>query len=290
MPGMMLRHLRRLLPLIAFVAALAPAPGFAAEPITVMSFNIRYGTAPDGDNHWTLRRGFLFDVVREQDADIIGLQEALDSQIREITDAVPGYAVVGVGRDDAKAGGEFSAILVRTDRYHVAAAGTFWLSDSPSVPGSASWGNRITRICTWARLIDRDGTALWIFNVHLDHESQPSRERSTELLRRRIDTRPFPSEPVIITGDFNVGEDNPAIRTLVGDTAFVDTFRVVHPDERQVGTYTAFKPGQLDGPKIDYVFVQRGVEVLSAEIIRTARDGRYPSDHFPVVARVRLPR
>jgi endonuclease/exonuclease/phosphatase family metal-dependent hydrolase len=289
MPGMMLRDLRRLLPLVTIIAVLAPALGLAAEPITVMSFNIRYGTAPDGDNHWTLRRGFLFDVVREQDADIIGLQEALDSQIREITNAVPGYAVVGVGRDDGRAGGEFSAILVRKERYHVAAAGTFWFSDSPSEPGSASWGNRYPRICTWARLIDRDGTALWIFNVHLDHESQPSRERSTELLRRRIEMRPLPGEPVIVTGDFNVGEDNPAIRTLAGDKAFVDTFRVVHPDERQVGTYTAFKPGQLDGPKIDYVFVQRGTEVLSAEIIRTARDGRYPSDHFPVVARVRLP-
>jgi endonuclease/exonuclease/phosphatase family metal-dependent hydrolase len=290
MPEMTLRHLRRLLLIITCIGVSAPALLMAGEPISVMSFNIRYGTAPDGDNHWEIRRPFLFDVFREQNADIVGLQEALDSQIREITETVPGYAVVGVGRDDGKTAGEYSAILVRKDRFHVAEAGTFWFSDSPSVPGSVSWGNRITRICTWARLIDRDGSALWVFNVHLDHESQPSRERSTELLRRRIEARSFPGEPVIVTGDFNVGEDNPAIRTMVEDKAFLDTFRVVHPDEKRVSTFNGFKTEQIDGPKIDYVLVQPGAEVLSAEIVRTARDGRYPSDHFPVVARVRLAR
>lgn len=284
---MLLRFGRRLFALCALIA-LAPALTHAAEPISVMSFNIRYGTANDGDNHWTLRRTFLFDVVREQNADIIGLQEALDGQIREIVEAVPGYAVVGVGRDDAKAGGEYSAILVRKDRFNVAEAGTFWFSDTPAVPGSTSWGNRITRICTWARLIDRDGSAFWFFNVHLDHQSQPSRERSSELLLRRIDARAFPTEPVIVTGDFNAGEDNPAVRTMVAGKAFVDTFRVVHPDEKQVCTFNGFKAERIDGPKIDYVFVQPGTEVLSAAIIRTARDGKYPSDHFPVVATIRL--
>ena len=105
-----------------------------------MSFNIRYGTAKDGENHWTARREMLFDVIREQDADIVGLQEALASQIDEIVAAVPIYAVVGVGRDDAARAGEFSAILFRKDRLRVAEAGTFWFSDTPSVPGSKSWG------------------------------------------------------------------------------------------------------------------------------------------------------
>jgi endonuclease/exonuclease/phosphatase family metal-dependent hydrolase len=273
---------------IALVLLFTPAFVYAAEPLKVMTFNIRYGTAPDGDNHWTMRRSFLFDVVREQDADVIGLQEALDSQIREIVEAVPVYAVVGVGRDDGLAKGEYTAILVRKDRFHVAEAGTFWFSDTPSVPGSTSWGNRITRICTWARLIDRDGTAFWFFNVHLDHQSQPSRERSAELLRRRIEARSFPAEPVIVTGDFNAGEDNPAVVTMVSDKAFVDTFRVLYPDEKQVVTFNGFKIETIEGPKIDYVFVQPGTEVLSAEIIRTSREGRYPSDHFPVVARVRF--
>jgi len=272
----------------------------AREPLTVMSFNIRYGTAQDGDNQWSARRDMLFDLVRAQNADVIGLQEALDFQIREIAAAAPGYAIVGVGRDDALAKGEFSAILFRTDRLHVAESGTFWFSDTPEVPASKSWGNNITRICTWARFIDRDGRGFWHFNLHLDHQSQPSRERSTELLRRRIEARAFPHEPVVVTGDFNVGEGNPALRALVAAPAsaaasgqaaapLVDTYRVAHPDERVVGTFSGFKFGQVNGEKIDYVLVQPGTEVLSAAIIRTGRNDRYPSDHFPVVARVRLP-
>jgi endonuclease/exonuclease/phosphatase family metal-dependent hydrolase len=257
-------------------------------PLTVMSFNIRYGTAKDGDNRWEERRDFLFDVVREQNADVIGLQEALDFQIDEIVRAVPLYAVAGVGRDDGARKGEHAAILFRTDRLQVAASGTFWFSDTPEVVRSTGWGNRITRICSWARFIDRDGRALWVYNVHLDHESQPSREKSVALLRERIDARPFPGEPVIVAGDFNVGESNPALRSLTGDGAFVDTFRVLHPDEKDVGTFTGFRFGRVEGEKIDYIFAPPGTNVLAASIVRTARDGRYPSDHFPVVARLLL--
>jgi endonuclease/exonuclease/phosphatase family metal-dependent hydrolase len=264
----------------------------ARDPLTVMSFNVRYGTARDGENGWTARRDLLFQVIRHEDADLVGLQEALDFQVREIVAALPTYAVVGVGRDDGLKEGEYSAILFRRDRLHVAEAGTFWFSDTPAVPGSKSWGNGITRICTWARFVDRDGRGLWHFNLHLDHESQPSRERSTALLRERIETR-SPREPAIVTGDFNAGDDNPAMVTLLGARAGVsgllmDTFRAVSPDDRDVGTYNGFKSGTVSGDKIDYVLVEPGTDVLRAEIVRTSRDGRYPSDHFPVVARVRL--
>jgi endonuclease/exonuclease/phosphatase family metal-dependent hydrolase len=258
----------------------------AREPLTVMSFNIRYGTAKDGENEWVRRRTMLFDLVREQDADVIGLQEALDFQIDEIVAAAPGYATIGVGRDDGRARGEFAAILFRKNRFRIAEAGTFWLSDTPTVPASKTWGNNITRICTWARLIDRDGRGFYVFNVHLDHQSQPSRERSTQLLRDRVDARSVAGEPVVVTGDFNVGEKNPALATLIGP--FLDTFRVVRPEEKTAGTFSGFKLGNVEGDKIDYILVQPGTEVMSADIVRFSRDGRYPSDHFPVVARVRL--
>ena len=276
---------------LTILALSLAAPVRAAEPLTVMSFNIRYGTADDGPNRWTERRQFVADVLREHAADVVGLQEALDFQIREITEANPAYAVVGVGRDDAKTKGEFSAILVNKDRLRVADSGTFWFSDTPEVPGSATWGNRITRICTWARFIDRDGSAFWVYNLHLDHQSQPSRERSAELLLSRIQRRPFADEPVVVTGDFNAGEDNAAILRLVRPGGmpgvFVDTFRALYPDEKRVGTFNGFK-GALDGPKIDYVLVQPGTEVMSAAIVRTSRGGRFPSDHFPVTARIKF--
>lgn len=286
----------------ALVAAVSPAtaqqtpPAPASAPLTVMTFNIRYGTANDGENHWAKRRELLFEVLRTADADLIGLQEALRFQIDEILAAVSGYGVVGVGRDDGRAAGEMSAILFRTSRFHVAESGTFWFSDTPETPGSKSWGNRITRISSWARFIDRDGRGFYHFNLHLDHESQPSREKSTALLLQRIGARRAGEEPVVVTGDFNVGEGNPALRTLLGGQdpaaepppAFVDTFRLRHADDREVGTFTAFEIGKTSGDKIDYVLVMPGTAVLAADIVRTSRDGRYPSDHFPVVARVRL--
>mgnify|MGYP001305507534 CR=1 FL=1 len=120
-----------LLPITA--RAQTPAPP-AVGPLKVMTFNIRLGTAADGDNHWTRRREMLFDLLRREDADLVGLQEAFRFQIEEILAAVPGYAVAGVGRDDGKAGGETSAILFRASRFHIASSGTFWFSDTPDTP------------------------------------------------------------------------------------------------------------------------------------------------------------
>jgi endonuclease/exonuclease/phosphatase family metal-dependent hydrolase len=270
---------------LSVVASAAQAP--LAEPLSVVSFNIRYGTANDGENRWTNRRELLFDLIRQSDADAIGLQEALDAQIREILAAVPGYAVVGVGRDNGRTRGEYAAILFRTSRLHVSDSGTFWFSDTPEQVASRSWGNTVTRICTWARFVDRDGRAFWHYNVHLDHQSQPSRERSAALLAERIAARRTPDEPAMITGDFNAGEDNPALTTL-RSAGFGDAFRVRYPDAIEVGTFTGFDLKATTGPKIDYVLVPAGSEVLDAAIVRTSRDGRYPSDHFPVTARVRL--
>ena len=272
--------------LLSILFAQAPAPQPApAAPLTVMTFNIRYGTANDGDNHWLKRREQLFALLRDQQPDVIGLQEALNGQIEEILQAVPGYAYVGVGRSDGRRAGEYAALLYRTARLHVRRSDTFWFSDTPGVVKSTSWGNQIERICTWAYFEDREGPAFYAYNVHLDHLSQPSRERSVALLLARIGARD-PRAPVVVTGDFNAGEDNPAAVAMRG--SFHDSFRVLHPGATEVGTFNGFKPGQTAGDKIDFVFVEPGVEVLDAAIVRSSLDGRYPSDHFPVTARIRL--
>ena len=274
--------------ILALMSWQAPPPAaMPAAPVTVMSFNIRVGFANDGENHWQKRRDMLFALLREQQADVIGLQEALYSQITEILEAVPGYEYVGVGRTDGRQGGEYAALLYRTARLRARRSDTFWLSDTPTVVRSRTWGNQYERICTWAYFEDREGPAFYVYNVHLDHESQPSRERSAALLLATIAARD-PKAPVIITGDFNSGEDNPAAKAV--RAVFRDSFRVLHPDAAEVGTFTGFTFGQTKGDKIDYVFVDPDAEVLQADILRTARDGRYPSDHFPVTARVRLRR
>ncbi|MGH8167862.1 MAG: endonuclease/exonuclease/phosphatase family protein, partial [Woeseiaceae bacterium] len=257
---------------------------FAAGPtadglaVDVQSFNIRYGTADDGANAWMEREDLVYDVIRRHDSDFVGLQEALRFQLDGIRESVPGYAEVGVGREDGKEGGEYSAILYRAGRWRPELSGTLWLSDTPEVPGSKSWGNEITRIVTWARFVEKKtGRAVWMFNTHFDHISQPSRQRSAELLARRIADRE-PRDPVVVTGDFNAGEDNRAILYLknVRETSpvtLVDTFRVSHPDVPEAGTFGEFT-GIRSGPKIDYIFVEPDAAVNEAGIIYTNRNGR----------------
>ncbi len=279
------RSRRALAATVVAVAYALPLVAQAPEPLTVMSFNIRYGTAKDGPDHWETRRDQLFDLLREQSPDVIGLQEALHFQIEEILKAVRGYASVGVARTDGKREGEYAAILYRTGRLTAQRSDTFWFSDTPQTIASKSWGNRIERVCTWVQFDDATGGTFFVYNVHLDHESQPSREKSVALLLQRIEAQ-SPRAPVIVTGDFNAGEKNPAAGAM--RTRFRDSFRVVDPQATEVGTFTGFKAGAIRGEKIDFVFVEPTAEVISAAILRHARDGRYPSDHFPVIAKVRV--
>lgn len=276
----------------AATGARATPPG-DGQPVRVLTFNIRYGTADDGPDSWPYREQLVYNVIRRQESDFVGLQEALRFQIDGIRAAVPGYDEVGKARDDGAESGEYSGILYRSDRWRVLDNGTFWLSDTPAVPGSTSWGNEITRIVTWARFVDeKTGLTVRVFNTHFDHLSQPSREKSAELLARRIADQAS-NEPLIVTGDFNAGETNAAILYLKNVTGrapltLVDTFRVLHPAVGMAGTFNKFD-GTRSGPKIDYVFVRPGTIVRSASIIHDASEGRYPSDHFPVHAEIVLP-
>lgn len=271
----------------------------AQDSFVAQSFNIRYGTANDGDNAWSFRRDLCIGVMQSMDADVIGLQEALGFQIDEIRSQMPGYALIGVGRDDGRRTGEHAALLVRADRFAIDRSGTTWLSDTPDVPGSKSWGNGITRVVTWARLIDvQTGEAVWIYNAHLDHQSQPSRERSVELISQLIHDRRFGDEPVIVMGDFNAGEGNNACRYLRGEIAsasgrddapaspiLADAFRMLHADATEVGTFNSFKD-ERGGEKIDHVLASPGLRVLEAGIDRTRGEGNgCPSDHDAVWAK-----
>ncbi|MDE0936088.1 MAG: endonuclease/exonuclease/phosphatase family protein [Mariniblastus sp.] len=261
--------------------------------LRVMSFNIRNGKANDGDNSWEHRREFAADVIRDAKLDVIGLQEAFRFQLDDLRKHLPEFEEVGEGRDGGEQG-EYSAILYRSSRFRALDSGTFWLSDTPEVK-SRQWGNRYLRICTWVRLEDKNtNRCFYVYNTHFDHQSQNARVKSSQLIAQRIKNRTH-ENPFLVTGDFNADENNPVILylknkntgSLNGPITLVDTFRQLHPKEKLVGTGGGFE-GRADGKKIDYVFVQPDVEVVSASIIRTNRDGRYPSDHSPVMAEVRL--
>ena len=252
-----------------------------------MTFNIRNSRAGDGPNGWEHRRTLVSDTIRACGTDVAGIQEAFAEQVADLQAALPEYGTVGVGRDDGATQGEHCLILYRTDRLCVEEQNTFWFSDTPERPGSSHWGNRNTRICTWARFEDRQTQKLFtLYNLHIDHESQPSRARSMTMLVERIRRRGNIA-PVIITGDFNAPEDNPALGILksASDLVLRDTFRVAHPGERVIATYHDFQGG-VQGDKIDYIFASPEFSVTGSSILRDNREGRFPSDHYPVIARL----
>lgn len=256
--------------------------------LTVMSFNVRNMHAHDGVNSWERRRELLYAVIRRYSPDILATQEAYAPQVAQLLEALPGYAVIGVGRDDGKTEGEYCALYYRSDRFQAETEGTFWLSETPDVPGSHHWTRFHPRICTWARLAAWEGTALAVYNVHLDHESQSAREKSIHLLQQTIREQSDPC-PTLLVGDFNMIEENPAFLALQTSGALVlrDTFRLIHPEEREDGTYHSFL-GVIDEGRIDYIFATPEFEVLDARILRDNDAGHYPSDHFPILALLQL--
>lgn len=255
--------------------------------IDIMCFNVRFATANDGENRWELRRAFCIEVIREASPDLLLVQEALKSQVDEILTAMPDYEHFGCGRDDAKEAGEYSAIFFKKGKFKLVSSGWFWLSDTPEVPGSATWGNRVTRICTWA-IFEFQDRRIAVYNTHLDHESQNSREKSVSMIAKHM-SEIAKDLPIIYGGDFNAGESNKAIAMIYSEShrRFADTFRVIHPSATDVGTFHAFT-GSTKGDKIDYIFVSEHWKVLAAGIDRRSSEGRYPSDHFPITARVQL--
>jgi endonuclease/exonuclease/phosphatase family metal-dependent hydrolase len=275
--------------------------GLPLGAVRVMSFNIRYGTAPDGPNAWPLRRPLALRVIRDFSPAVLGLQEALRAQLDDIARALPWLGEVGVGRNDGAQAGEYAAILYDRHQLTLLAQGWFWLSDTPEVPASMTWGNRYPRIVTWARFAHRvTGQAFSAFNTHWDHESQLARENSARLLLERIAARPVPDEPVVLMGDLNCDERNPAFAALAAGE-FTDAFRTIRPSATSgIGTFHGFRGGR-QGTKIDFVLVSplhaaalpaaepggkggSAWQVLDADIVRTSEGRRYPSDHFPVTA------
>ncbi|MCF8259252.1 MAG: endonuclease/exonuclease/phosphatase family protein [Melioribacteraceae bacterium] len=255
------------------------------ETYQIISFNIRYGSADDGDNSWEFRKSILFEYLKSRNVDIIGAQEVLDFQIDEILEQLPNMDYVGVGREDGKNSGEYSPIFYNKNKFKLMDGNTFWFSDTPDVVASKSWGNNYTRICTWAKFKTPKGEeSIFVFNVHLDHESQNSREKSVDLLITKI-SEIAGVNPVIITGDFNAGESNPAILNMKNN--FVDTYRIKNPKTEVVGTFNEWI-GEDSKEKLDYVFVNNRLSVAEAAINKFNRNGKYPSDHFPVSASVKI--
>lgn len=271
---------------LTLLAALAPS-AYTME-ITVMTYNIRYGTASDGDDAWPLRKAALVDTIRAQNPDVLGVQEALAFQLDELRQQLPGYDVFGVGRDDGISRGEFSAILYRRDRLGVLQGGTQWIGPQPNMPGSLGPGAQLPRVFTWAKFAYGRRKRIWVVNTHLDHQSDPARILGGKMIGDFL-TKSRGGDPAIVMGDFNSGPKSAAVQELLRQNQLVE----IRPKEPPFGTFTSFQVGQVQGEQIDHIFASPKIQPQSVTIDRRTyeHDGKmhYPSDHCPVVARLVLP-
>ena len=262
-----------------------------AHPLRIMSFNLRLDLASDGPNAWPHRRDWVAALIRFHSPDAIGVQEALAHMLTDLDARLPELARVGVGRADGREGGEFSAILYRRDRLDMLDNGTFWLSPTPEVPGSKGWDAAIERVATWARFRDRlTGCTHVHLNTHFDHIGEQARQESARLIRRRLASLAR-GEPVIVTGDLNADPRSVAYRVFTTDTIDAgaplrDAFIVSRAGHYgPTSTWTAFKAIEPER-RIDYVLVSAQIPVLTHGILPDSWDGRFPSDHLPVLASV----
>lgn len=261
--------------------------------ITVATLNIRLDTPVDGPNRWEYRRQHVYEFVKEQQLSIIGFQEVLENQLRDMETNMPEYRFVGVGRDDGKTQGEYSPIAYLNDSYELLDSNTFWLAENPDSVGMVSWDAALTRIATWAKLKDKsNGKTFMVVNTHFDHVGVEARKNSALLIIKKI-KEIVGNKPAIITGDFNVTDQSDAYRTMT-ENKFVlkDAHKIA--DEIMGLDYTFHNFGKISedpdgGEKIDFIFVTPQVNVLKSNIPSAQIDSvLYLTDHNPQIAYIRL--
>jgi endonuclease/exonuclease/phosphatase family metal-dependent hydrolase len=262
-----------------------------AQPgLNVMTFNIRLNVAADSLNAWPYRKDKVASQVLFYEADILGVQEALPDQMRDLQERLPQYKHVGVGRDDGKEKGEFSAIFYDTTRLSLLESNTFWLSETPEVAGKKGWDAALPRIVTWAKLRDRKtGKLFFAFNTHFDHMGQMARRQSARLLLQKVNEIAG-STPAIITGDFNAKPSDEPIQIITGISDpfhLIDTKAVsVTPHYGPSGTFTGFQSKERDDQPIDHIFIKGKWKVMKHATISESWGGRFASDHFAVMVSV----
>lgn len=255
--------------------------------IEMATYNLRLNLQEDGADAWPHRQYAVKALIQYHELDIVSTQEGLIEQIEALA-AMPGWARVGVGRDDGRRSGEHSAIFYRSDRFTLQRHGDFWLSATPDVP-SISWDSRCcNRLASWAQLQDKvTGKAFVVLSVHFDHEGVVSRRESARLLLRKV-AELGAGLPVLCAGDFNAVPESEPIRTMLAglrDARAISESAPYGP----VGTFNGFKIDAAAADRIDYVFVTPGVRIQKYGVLTDSARGHFPSDHFPVVARVLLP-
>eukprot|EP00762_Andalucia_godoyi_P003758 ANDGO_08480.mRNA.1 hypothetical protein H696_02430 len=256
--------------------------------VRIMTFNVRTGSMDDGTNSWEFRSGLLLQTIAAVNPDILCVQEALRFQMDAIRQSFPQYREYGGARDDGWTGGEYSSVFYLASRFTVneKESLTFWLSETPDVPGSRSWMSACPRICTMVNFTENlSGIPLCICNTHLDHLSAKARTEGVRMIFRQV--KKHTRVPTVLTGDFNCeSSEEPCL--IVAKEGFSNTFAIANNGAKE-GTFHAFS-GRRSGDCIDFIWASNDWKVSRSWVDHTSRDGRFPSDHFPVVTELFLSR
>jgi len=265
---------------VALLSALALVACTAPAPLKVMSYNIRFGTAPDGEYSWTHRQDAAAAMVLDQRPAVFGVQEALSFQLDFLAEKCPMYKHVGVGREDGESGGEHMAVFYDTTRVALQDWGTYWLSETPEEP-SKGWDAACKRTATWTLLHDIKADKHFYFvDTHLDHKGEVAREKGLALVVERIGAMNPENYPMILLGDFNVFPDDPCLKGL----------RAVMTDAREAAVVTSNAStyhgyGTVVKDPIDYIFYSgfSGCKEF-ALVDQPYLECPFVSDHYPVTA------
>lgn len=277
---------------LAFLLIILPLFGattaLLAQERSVMTYNIRYGTANDGEDIWDNRKESLVQEIAFYEPDFLGVQEALHSQMEYLDEKLPQYSYIGVGRDDGKTKGEYSAIFYHTDRVKMLDGSTFWLSETPDKI-SKGWDAALPRIVTYGHFKYKKGkkNKIWYFNTHFDHRGNTARIKSVDLIIKKVHELANHKEPVLISGDFNLEPDSKPIQNM--SKAFNDTY--THSRVPAFGPSTTFQGFNIEASgnrRIDYIFTNDNVVVDKTAILSHWIDGHFNSDHFPVLSYFRV--
>ena len=247
--------MKRLLTLALFAVLLLPA---VAQELTVATYNIRNANKGDAErgNGWERRCPWVCGLIEFQGFDIFGSQEVLDGQLHDMLAQLPDYAYIGVGRDDGKAKGEYSPIFYKKERFRLLDEGHFWLSEVTDRPNKG-WDAALPRICTWGHFLDRQTRRrFWFFNLHMDHVGVRAREESAKLVVAKIREMCGPREFVILTGDFNVDQNNPIYTTFTASGVLADSYETAARRYAPNGTFNNFNPTLKTDSRIDHIFRQ----------------------------------
>jgi endonuclease/exonuclease/phosphatase family metal-dependent hydrolase len=264
------------------LGALLVVSASAAETLRVMTFNVRYPAKSDGPDVWELRRDLLVDTIRRNKPDIFGTQELFQFQGQYIVENLSDYVWFGRSRRGNQED-EHMGVFYREDRLKLIESGDYWLSETPEEPGSMSWNVSLPRMVTWG-LFEDTTTArrFYFFNTHFAHrrEDNEARVQSARVIAERL--RKLPQDAtIILTGDFNTDAGSEPYKALTG--VLQDAWASVQKPQGPTGTFHGFK-GQPGKARIDWILYRGAVSPVSVETVTHNVDGRYPSDHFPVLA------